>query len=316
MSDFIGGKSYNSFSAFLKNKYKHRLQKIAVNAGFTCPNRDGNSAMGGCTYCNNKAFNPSYCDVSKSIKTQVEEGLTFLRKRYKNAGEFIVYFQPFSNTYCQVEELEKLWTETLTIPEISGIVVSTRPDCVDEDKLQLLYDLSKSHHVFLEMGIESVYDKSLKRMNRGHDFQTSINAFEMAAQYNLFTTGHYILGLPGESREEMLVSADILSQMSMSAIKIHQLQIVRDTAMEKEYEKNSSDFELFELSEYIDFVVSFAEKLNPNILIDRFAGEVPLQYLIAPKWGFYRYDQVLQMIEKKFLLRNTFQGKYYKKKVV
>lgn len=316
MSEFIGGKSYKSFSVFLKNKYKHRLQKISVNAGFTCPNRDGTKAKGGCTYCNNRAFNPSYCNAEKSIRTQVSEGLEFLRKRYKSAGEFIVYFQAFSNTYSKVEELEKLWIETLNIPEISGIVVSTRPDCVDEDKLQLLSDLSKSHHVFLEMGIESVYDQSLKRMNRGHDFAASLKAFELAAKYNLFTTAHYILGLPGESREEMLASADVLSQMPMSAVKIHQLQIVRDTKMENEYENNSSDFELFELSEYIDFVVSFVEGLNPNILIDRFAGEVPLQYLIAPKWGFYRYDQVLQMIEKKFLLRNTFQGKYYKKKVV
>ncbi|PLW93808.1 MAG: TIGR01212 family radical SAM protein [Marinilabiliales bacterium] len=311
MIKFPSDRRYNSLSVYLREKYMHRLQKISVNAGFTCPNRDGSVAVGGCTYCENKAFNPSYCDPGKSIKQQVEEGLLFLRKRYKNAGEFMVYFQPYSNTYDSVDKLETIYNEALAIPDVSGIVVSTRPDCVDEEKLQLLSDLSQSHYVFLEMGIESVFDKSLKRMNRGHDFKTSVQAFEMAAKYSLFTTGHYILGLPGESREEMLESAGILSEIPMKAIKLHQLQIVKGTEMHKDFENNPNDYKLFEREEYLDFAVSFCERLRPDLLIDRFAGEVPLPYLIAPKWGLFRYDQVMQMIEKRFEERNTWQGRLY-----
>lgn len=312
MIQFPGDRRYSSISVHLREKYKHRLQKISVNAGFSCPNRDGSVATGGCTFCENKAFNPSYCDVSKSIRQQVDEGLIFLRKRYKNAGEFIVYFQPYSNTYKDVQSLEKMYLEALRLPEISGIVVSTRPDCIDEEKLQLLSDLSQKHYVFLEMGIESVYEKSLKRMNRGHDFQTAIAAFEMATQFNLFTTGHYILGLPGESREEMLESAEILSEIPMNAIKLHQLQIVKGTAMADDFRENPSDYHLFEREEYIDFVVSFCEYLRPDLLIDRFAGEVPLSYLIAPNWGLFRYDQIMQMIEKRFEEKNTWQGRLFK----
>lgn len=311
MIQFLGDRPYNSLSVHLREKNKHRLQKISVNAGFTCPNRDGKVATGGCSFCNNKAFNPSYCDSAKSVKTQVEEGLSFLRKRYKNAGEFIVYFQPYSNTYSSVSELERLWAEALSIPEVSGIVVSTRPDCIDETKLQVLSDLSRTHHVFLEMGIESVYDDSLKRMNRGHDFQIAVKAFEMTAQYDLFTTGHYILGLPGESRDEMLESAGILSEIPMNAIKLHQLQIVKGTAMADDFKENPSDYHLFEREEYIDFVVAFCERLRPGLLIDRFAGEVPLPYLIAPNWGLFRYDQIMQMIEKRFREKNTWQGKLF-----
>ncbi len=311
MINFLGNRRYNSLSLYLRNKYKHRLQKISVNAGFSCPNRENYTGIKGCTFCNNKAFNPSYCDPSKSIKQQVEEGLSFLRKRYKNAGEFIVYFQPYSNTYASINKLEKLYNEALSIPDISGIVVSTRPDCVNERKIELLAHLAKSNHVFLEMGIESTYNKTLKRINRGHDFSTTLHAFKLAAKYKLFTTGHYIIGLPGEDKNEILESAKILSEIPMKALKIHQLQIVKDTFMEKDFIKNPTDYQLFEREEYIDFVIDFCEQLNPELLIDRFAGEVPLPYLVAPHWGLYRYDQILQMIEKKFEEKGTWQGKQF-----
>jgi len=301
-------KPYTLLSDYLRHTYGGRLQKVSVDAGFTCPNRDGSAGTGGCTYCDNSAFNPSYCSPQKSIRQQVLEGIEFHAKRYRRAHQFLVYFQPFSNTYANIEKLHCLYTEALSIDGIAGISVSTRPDCFNRETAELLAGIAKTKVVLLELGIESVRDKTLRRINRGHDFDCTKKAFELAAEYGLFVTGHYILGLPGESYDEILSDASMLNKLSMNALKLHQLQIVRNTAMEKDFLNHPEDYQLFELPEYVDFVVSFAERLRPDLLIDRFGGEVPPAFLRAPDWGLIRYDQVLQLIEKKFIERNTAQG--------
>lgn len=301
-------KPFTLLSDYLRQKYGGRLQKVSVDAGFTCPNRDGSAGIGGCTYCDNSAFNPSYCSPLKSIRQQVLEGIEFHAKRYRKAQQFLVYFQPFSNTYADIEKLRQLYTEALAIDGVAGISVSTRPDCFNRETAELLAGIADKKVVLLELGIESVRDKTLQRINRGHDFECTKKAFALAAEYGLFVTGHYIIGLPGESRNEILSDVSILNNLPMNALKLHQLQIVRNTAMEKDYLIHPKDYQLFELAEYVDFIVSFAELLRPGLLIDRFAGEVPPTFLRAPDWGLIRYDQVLKMIEKKFVVRNTQQG--------
>lgn len=290
----------NLLSDYFRQKYGERLQKVSIDAGFTCPNRDGKSGIGGCTYCNNSAFNPSYCSPKKDIKQQILEGIEFHQKRYRRAKKFLAYFQPYSNTYADINKLRKIFFEALEIEDIAGISVSTRPDCINIETAELLAEIAKYKIVILEIGIESVRDKTLKRINRGHSFKETIKSFEIANKFNLFTTGHYILGLPGESREDILNDVEILNSLPMNAIKLHQLQIIRNTAMEKDFRNNPNDYKLFELPEYINFVVEFAKKLRKDILIDRFAGEVPPEYLCAPDWGFIRYDKILQLIKNKF----------------
>ncbi|HBG71831.1 MAG: TIGR01212 family radical SAM protein [Bacteroidetes bacterium GWF2_43_63] len=302
-------KAFTLLSEYLKEKHGGRLQKVSVDAGFTCPNRDGSAGTGGCTYCDNSAFNPSYCSPAKSIRQQVLEGIEFHAKRYRRAQQFLVYFQPYSNTYAEVNKLRALFAEALNIEGVAGICVSTRPDCFCQETAELLAEIAENKVVMLELGVESIRDKTLQRINRGHDFAATEEAFELANSFNLFVTGHYIIGLPGESREEILSDASVLNKLPMNALKLHQLQIVRNTAMEKDYLDHPEDYLLFELPEYVDFIVSFAERLRPDLLIDRFAGEVPPSFLRAPDWGLVRYDQVLQMIEKKFIERNTVQGR-------
>jgi uncharacterized protein len=238
----------------------------------------------------------------------VLEVIEFHSKRYRRAQQFLVYFQPYSNTYAQTEKLRSLYNEALSIEGVAGISVSTRPDCLNRQTVELLAEIAEKKVVLLELGIESVRNKTLKRINRGHNFATTEAAFSLAEKFDLFVTGHYIIGLPGESREEILSDANVLNRLPMNALKLHQLQIVRNTAMEKDYSGHPQDYLLFELPEYIDFVVSFAQRLRPDLLIDRFAGEVPPAYLCAPNWGLIRYDEVLKMIDKKFIERNTRQG--------
>jgi len=301
-------KTFTLLSDYLRQTYGGRLQKVSVDAGFTCPNRDGSAGAGGCTYCDNSAFNPSYCSPLKSIRQQVLEGIEFHAKRYRRAQQFLAYFQPFSNTYADIDKLRHLYTEALDVEDVAGISVSTRPDCFNRDTAEMLACIAKTKVVMLELGIESVRDKTLQRINRGHDFECTKKAFALAAEYGLFVTGHYIIGLPGESRDEILSDASILNDLPMNALKLHQLQIVRNTTMEKDYLTHPEDYQLFELPEYVDFIVSFAERLRPDLLIDRFAGEVPPAFLRAPDWGLIRYDQVLQLIEKKFIERSTYLG--------
>ena len=307
---------FNSYSSYFQREFGSRVQKISIDAGFSCPNRDGTISTGGCTFCRNDAFNPSYCRPEKSVRQQIEEGIEFHQRRYRRTKSYLAYFQAFSNTYKPIDELERLYREALSVPGIIGLVIGTRPDCLSNDVLQMLKDLSfrpkgGTPSIIIELGVESVYDQTLSRVNRGHTFATARHAIELVHSYGFHCGAHFIFGLPGETRDMMLHTADIISELPLTTVKFHQLQIFKDTKMADEYLANPSDFHLFTLEDYIEFVIDFIERLNPNIVIERFAGEVPPRYLVSKPWLNLRYDQVLSLIEKRLEERNTYQGKQF-----
>jgi len=302
---------FNSYSNYFKREFGGRVQKLTIDAGFTCPNRDGTVATGGCTYCNNNAFNPSYCTPSKSITQQIEEGIEFHAVRYRRADRYLAYFQAFSNTHAPLDKLEKLYSEALSNPKIIGLVIGTRPDCVDEKKLDYFQELSQKYYIALEYGVESCYNKTLELINRGHNFEKSVWAIEETHKRGIKTGAHIIFGLPRESREEMMAEAAILSKLPLSTIKFHQLQIIKGTEMELQYQQNPAMFNLFGMEEYFSFMVDFLEQLNPNFVVERFTGEAPPRYLATPPWGNYRTDQLMVMLEKILEQRNTWQGRLY-----
>ncbi len=295
----------------MRNRYGTRLQKLSVNAGFSCPNRDGTVGLGGCTFCDNDAFSPAYCRPDKSVTEQIEQGLRFIRKRYPRATLFVAYFQSFSNTWAPLETLKTVYQEALAHPAVSGLVIGTRPDCVDAAKLDYLAELSKAHIVKLEFGIESCHDESLRRINRGHGFTDSVQAIRMAAERNITVGAHMIFGLPGESREIMLDQVHEINGLPIQTIKFHQLQIVKGTLMEREYAENPGDFQLFAPEEYVDFVCEYIARLRPDIAIERLSGEVPPQYNAGKKWNGIRADKMIAMVEQALEEKQLHQGIWY-----
>ena len=306
---FPDGKRYSSFVGYFKRKYGERLQKIVLDAGFTCPNRDGKVGRGGCTYCDNAAFHPSYSTAGKSLYQQMEEGIEFHKVRYRTTEHYLAYFQSFSNTYAPLERLKQLYGEALSHPSVVGIVVGTRPDCIDEEKLDYLAELAKDHVVIVEYGIESCCDATLKRINRGHDFETARKAVMMTAQRGIDVGAHFILGLPGETREMMLDCCRLINELPLRSAKFHQLQIVKGTRMEKEYEECPQDFERFTLDEYLDFFADMLERLRPDLYIERFAGEVPPRFVNETPWGLIRNAELLRLLDKRLEERDTWQGR-------
>ena len=305
---------FNAYSNYFRGIYGARVQKVSIDAGFSCPNRDGSKGSGGCTYCNNDAFNPSYCRPEKSVSEQIGEGIEFHKWRYNEAISYLAYFQAYSNTYASLGKLRKLYEEALSYPGIVGLIIGTRPDCIDEEKLEYLKELSRKHYVAVEYGIESCYDKTLKRINRGHSFADAIWALEKTTALGITTGAHFIFGLPGETREEMLNQVDIISGLPLTTVKFHQLQIIKGTAMETEFINNPGDFELFSWEEYLDFFVKFLERLNPEIVVERFTGEAPPRFITGEGWGKKRTDQIVNLIEKRLGELNTWQGRLYQDK--
>ena len=272
---------YNSYIGYFKKTYGERLQKVVVDAGFTCPNRDGRAGTGGCTYCDNAAFHPGYSTAGIPIHEQIDEGIKFHRVRYRKAEKFLAYFQPYSNTYAPLDRLRSVYEEALSHPQVAGIVIGTRPDCVDAEKLDYLASLAGRGHVIIEYGIESCYDQTLRRINRGHTFADAVRAVEMTAARGLTQGAHFIFGLPGESIEDMLAYAPIINKLPLHSVKFHQLQIVRGTAMEREFASCPSDFVTFTLDGYLDFMTDLLERLRPDLYIERFAGtssDLPARY--------------------------------------
>lgn len=305
---------FNAYSNYFRNLYGARVQKVSIDAGFTCPNRDGTKSSGGCTYCDNDAFNPSYCISSKPVTMQINEGIEFHRWRYKEAVAYLAYFQAYSNTYAPLETLKKLYEEALSHPDVIGIVIGTRPDCIDSEKLNYLHELSTRCYLAIEYGVESCYNKTLLRINRGHTFEEAVNAIEETASRGINTGAHFILGLPGESREEMLNQVEIISKLPLKTIKFHQLQIMKGTLIEKEFIENPGDFELFSIDEYLDFFVNFLERLNPDFVVERFTGEAPPRFLHRVIWGKKRTDQIVDLIEKRLEELGTWQGRLFQDK--
>lgn len=305
---------FNSYSEYFKRTFGERVQKVTIDAGFTCPNRDGSKGIGGCTYCNNDAFNPSYCIPEKSVTQQINEGIEFHEKRYRRANKFLAYFQAYSNTYASLDHLKKIYDEALQIPGIAGLVIGTRPDCIDDEKLEYFQKLSEKHYIILEYGIESCNNETLKRINRGHTFEEAQEALEKTKKYGLKMGAHFIFGLPGESKEYLLNQAKTISSLPLDTVKFHQLQIIKETAMELEYKQHPEHFNFFELPEYIEFFIQFLERLNPEFVVERFAGEVPPRFLAGPGWGLIRNDQILNKFEKRLEELDTWQGRLFKTK--
>ena len=304
---------FNAYSNYFKQTFGERVQKVTIDAGFTCPNRDGTKGRGGCTYCNNDAFNPSYCTPDKSVTQQINEGIEFHEKRYRRSNKFLAYFQAYSNTYAPLDKLKIIYDEALSVPGIAGLVIGTRPDCIDEEKLEYFQQLSEKYYIILEYGIESCNNETLKRINRGHTFEEAVEALEKTKKFGIKTGAHFINGLPGETKEYILSQAKTISSLPLDTIKFHQLQIIKGTAMEKEYIKHPENFTFFELSEYIDFFIRFIERLNPDFVVERFAGEVPPRFLAGPGWELIRNDQILVRFEKKLKELDTWQGKFFGK---
>jgi radical SAM protein (TIGR01212 family) len=302
---------FNAYSNYFRSIYGARVQKVSIDAGFTCPNRDGTKGTGGCTYCNNDAFNPSYCIPSKSVSQQIEEGIQFHRWRYSEAVSYLAYFQAYSNTYAPLDTLIKLYTEALAFPGVIGLIIGTRPDCIDDEKLAFLKELSQKNYVAVEYGIESCYNKTLRRINRGHTFEDAVEAIVKTADSGITTGAHFIFGLPGETRHEMLDQAQIISGLPLKTVKFHQLQIIKGTKMELEFQQNPSDFELFSWDEYLLFFISFLERLNPGLVVERFTGEAPPRFLTGEGWGKKRTDQIVNLIERKMEELDTWQGRLY-----
>jgi len=304
-------KRFNSYSEYFKKHYGQRVQKLTIDAGFTCPNRDGTLGTGGCVYCNNDAFNPSYCNPGKSITQQLSEGIEFHQVRYRRAKNYLAYFQAYSNTYASLNHLKLLYEEALQFPGVIGLVIGTRPDCIDEDKLEYFSYLSKKYYIIIEYGVESVNNNTLERINRKHTFEQSVTAIKRTAQLGIKTGAHFIIGLPGESEHEILNSVKDISSLPLTTIKFHQLQIIRNTMLEKEFIKNPELFHLYELDEYLGLLVQITERLNPGFVIERIAGEVPPRFLAGPGWGLLRVSDIVRLFEKKLLEQNTWQGKLY-----
>lgn len=296
------------------------MQKVVVNAGFTCPNRDGSKGVCGCTYCDNEAFNPSYCNPVEPIHSQIAQGISFHLVRYRKASKYLVYFQPFSNTYAPLPKLKILYEEALAYPDVAGLVIGTRPDCIDDDKLDYLMQLSHKYYIQIEYGIESCYDRTLNRINRQHNYSIGEQVIRKTHERGIKTGAHFIFGLPGESPDEMLACAKMISELPLDSVKFHQLQIVQGTKIAREFEENPSDFHHFSLEGYVAFIVRFIERLNPAIVIERFSGEVPPRFMksdtgngqpVQQGWGLIRYDAVLRLIEQELERQDTWQGKYY-----
>jgi radical SAM protein (TIGR01212 family) len=303
---------FNAYSNYLRNIYGTRIQKVSIDAGFTCPNRDGTRGTGGCTYCNNNAFNPSYCTPEKSIKEQIEEGISFHKWRYRKAVSYLAYFQAYSNTYASLGKLGELYQEALSYPGVVGLIIGTRPDCIDKEKLDFLKEISEKYYLVVEYGIESCYNKTLKRINRGHTFEEAVNAVKTTAALGINTGAHFIFGLPGETKEEMLSEAEIISLLPLKTVKFHQLQVIKGTAIEEEFRKNPKDFHMFSWEDYLDFIIKFLERLNPAIIVERFTGEVPPGFLTKKVWGKKRTDQMVNLVEKRLDELDTWQGRLYK----
>lgn len=301
---------YNDFPTFLKRFFTGKVQKISINAGFTCPNRDGTVGYGGCTYCNNQTFNPEYCRTEKPVSVQLEEGKRFFAHKYPEM-KYLAYFQAYTNTYGELEMLKRKYEEALAVDDVVGLVIGTRPDCMPDTLLDYLEALARRTFVLVEYGIESTLDRTLHRINRGHTWQTAVDAVQRTAARGLPVGGHVILGLPGESREDMLGQAADISRLPLDTLKLHQLQLIRGTRMAREYEERPEDFHLFhDVDEYISLVVDYIQRLRPDLVLERFVSQSPKELLLAPDWGLKNYE-FNHRLQKRMKELDAWQGKLY-----
>ena len=302
---------YNDFSTFLKHHFPFKVQKISLNAGFTCPNRDGTKGYGGCTYCNNQTFNPEYCRTDKSIVQQLEEGKLFFARKYPQM-KYLAYFQAYTNTYGGLEALRRKYEEALAVDDVVGLVIGTRPDCMSDELLDYLAEQKERTFVLIEYGIESTSDKTLRRINRGHTWAETVDAVRRTSERGILCGGHVILGLPGETRADMVRQAEDISSLPLTTLKLHQLQLIRGTRMAREYEEKPEDFHLFDVDEYMEVVIDYVERLRPDIVLERFLSQSPKNLLVAPDWNLKNYE-FNHRLWKRMRELDAYQGKKYDK---
>ncbi len=299
---------YNSYGAFLRQKFGTRVHKVPVHAGFTCPNRDGTVAYGGCTYCNIDSFTPEAARARVPIREQVQTGIDYLKRRL-GASAFIVYFQPYTNTYAPLAHLRELYEEALAHPEVVGLSVGTRPDCVEEDKLAYFQALSRQYFVTIEFGIESVHDETLRLINRGHDYACTVDAVQRTAARGLYVCGHLILGFPNETRAQMLQTVEEVSKLPLTFVKLHNLHVVRHTELARQYEQNP--FHVFTFEEWVALACDSLERLNPDFVVERLYGDAPRRLLIAPQWC-RDGAKIIRAIQEEMVRRDTYQGRLFR----
>lgn len=298
---------FRSYNRWLKERFGERVYKVIVDAGFTCPNRDGTVATGGCAYCNNSSFRPPSAIKTDPIRQQVDEGIEYIRKRFE-ARKFIVYFQPFSNTYAETSHLNELYRSAIDHPDVVGLAIGTRPDCVDREKIDMIEGLAEDTFVSIEFGLESIYDDTLRRVNRGHDYRAFLDAMELVRGTRLHVATHIILGFPWETREQWLNMADEVSRQPIHALKIHHLHLVRGTALARQYLQRP--FPLLGFEEYVELLGEFLERLRPDIIVERLFGEAPLQLLVGPRWNRTKNQMILD-VRRALEERNVVQGSSY-----
>lgn len=293
---------YKSYGAWMKNRFGCKVQKISIDAGFSCPNRDGKIGRGGCIYCNNATFNPDYCTntagrvsqeeriflTTENIKSQLEKGKEFFSRKYPEM-KYIAYFQSYTNTYDDIEALKQMYEAALSVPDVVGISIATRPDCVSDELLDYLEELSHRTFLTMEYGVESLNDKTLKIINRGHTSECSINIIRNTHARGIIVCAHLILGLPGESREEILRQEEIINSLPIDFLKLHQLQITKGTILEHRPDL-IEQCTLYTPEEYIDLVVEYLSHLRSDIIIERFTSQSPAELLVAPRWGLKNYE--------------------------
>lgn len=302
---------FNSYAGYFRRLFGGRVQKLSVDAGFTCPNRDGRISTGGCTFCNNGAFTPSYCTPTKSVRQQIDEGIAFHRNRYRTAQRYLVYFQSYTNTYAPIDRLRRLYDEALSHEAVAGIVIGTRPDCIDAPTLDYLSEVSRDRYVAVEYGIESTDDATLRAVNRGHDYACAVRAVEATAARGLAVGGHFILGLPGESDAQLVAQTDRINALPLTTVKFHQLQVFRGTAMAAQYDAHPERFRFWTLDEYLDLFVEILRRLRPDVVVERFASEAPPRYHYGRNWGLVRNEQLLARLEKRLAELNAYQGEFF-----
>ena len=278
---------YYDYGTWIRHRFPFRVQKISVDAGFTCPNRDGKLSTGGCIYCDNRTFNPAYCQRKDSVARQLEAGKQFFARKYPEM-KYLAYFQAYTNTYASIDHLRQLYEEALSVKDIVGIVIGTRPDCVSDELLDYLEELNLRCFLIVEYGVESANDETLRRINRGHTFEQSRLAIEKTHQRGILTGAHIILGLPGEDAQENLRQAPIISSLPIDILKIHQMQIIRGTRLAEEFERNP--FHIYSVEEYIELISSYIQRLRKDLVLERFVSQSPKELLIAPQWGLKNHE--------------------------
>jgi radical SAM protein (TIGR01212 family) len=299
------GLRYYSYNHFLRQSFGERVQKVSLDAGFTCPNVDGLVAKGGCTFCDNRSFSPSRRLPRAGILGQIDQSIVRMRKRYENCNKFLAYFQPATNTYAPVERLRPLYEEALTHPQVVGLAIGTRSDCVPEDVLELLTEIAGRTYLAIEYGMQTMHDRSLVWMNRGHDHASFLDAVERSRGRGFEICAHVMLGLPGETHDDMMATGRELARVGVDAVKIHNLYCVKNTRLADQVA--AGDVTLMERDEYVQTLVDFIELLPPTVIIERTTGDAPPDYFVGPSWCLDK-PGAKRAIDAEFARRDTWQG--------